>query len=388
MTTTIDRASDLLSQVEEIRPIVLAHRDEADRIRRQPQPIVDAMVERGFNRLLLPEDLAGGGVDLPSFMRAVEIVSAMDGSAGWNFAIGAAAGMFVGHLEEPLAREIAADPACCVVATLAPTGRLFPADGGYRISGQWRWGSCGWNSTWGLFGCFVFDGDRPRMTPEGMPAMCQAVLPRAAFEILDGWNTGGMRGTGSVDIAVREQFVPEAHTATLFRAEPWHSAPVYRLPMTALGPVLTAVCFGIARAAIDAVVDIAAGKVPMGSRTLLRDFPRVQEDVATAEAVLGAARGYLYEHVEQMWDLAVRGEPISMDLRAIIRRGVTYGGQSAARAVDLMYAAAGGSAAFEGVIERCFRDVHVAVSHVTMSRGMMEDAGRVQLGLQPNSPMF
>jgi hypothetical protein len=51
--------------------------------------------------------------------------------------------------------------------------------------------------------------------------------------------------------------------------------------------------------------------------------------------------------------------------------------------------AAGGSAIFENQpFERRFRDVHATLAHFTVARGMMEEAGRVLLGLPPTSPMF
>jgi len=34
------------------------------------------------------------------------------------------------------------------------------------------------------------------------------------------------------------------------------------------------------------------------------------------------------------------------------------------------------------------RDVNAALGHVTLGRGLLEDAGRVRLGLRPQSPLF
>jgi hypothetical protein len=68
-------------------------------------------------------------------------------------------------------------------------------------------------------------------------------------------------------------------------------------------------------------------------------------------------------------------------------RRTTY--DSAAQAVALLYRAAGGSSLYERCpLERCFRDVNAALGHVTLQRGILEDAGRVRLGLRPNGPLF
>jgi alkylation response protein AidB-like acyl-CoA dehydrogenase len=75
--------------------------------------------------------------------------------------------------------------------------------------------------------------------------------------------------------------------------------------------------------------------------------------------------------------------------RAAIRLACTFAGEACVRAVDLVYAAAGGSAIYEsGRIDRCFRDVHVAVQHIGLTPNNYELAGRVLLGLEPGTPRF
>ena len=63
--------------------------------------------------------------------------------------------------------------------------------------------------------------------------------------------------------------------------------------------------------------------------------------------------------------------------------------ESSLEAVQLCYSAAGGSALFENEpFERALRDVNAAAAHLVLQREMMEDAGRVALGLPPLLGMF
>ena len=98
MTTAESEA--LLRAVEDLRGEVAAIREDADRLRRLPDPIAKALVERNFYRVLLPRELGGLGADPLTYLRMVEAFSAMDGSVGWNFAIGGGSSLLAGFVPE------------------------------------------------------------------------------------------------------------------------------------------------------------------------------------------------------------------------------------------------------------------------------------------------
>src|SRR5947208_3220030 len=65
-------------------------------------------------------------------------------------------------------------------------------------------------------------------------------------------------------------------------------ATLYALPVHAfIGPHHSVVATGIARAAIDALTELAGAKVPRGRTGLLRDQLHIQDAVARAEGILG-----------------------------------------------------------------------------------------------------
>src|SRR5262249_7752331 len=153
--------------------------------------------------------------------------------------------------------------------------------------GRWPFASGCEHCTWLMGGC-VLD-DRPQEEAR------LALFPASAARIVDTWTVAGLRGTGSHDIAVDDVFVPAAPTFSLLTDRPRPARPPYAFPvfgLLALG--IAAVALGIARAAIDELVDIAAAKRPTGSRRLLADRPTVQAEVAEAEATLAAARAFVF----------------------------------------------------------------------------------------------
>jgi alkylation response protein AidB-like acyl-CoA dehydrogenase len=323
----------------------------------------------------------------------IEELSRQDGSLGWCTVIPAGYGRLAGALEEDVAREIFGTGMGVLVGTLNPTGKAVAAPGGYRVSGRWSYGSFIGYGDWVLGNCITEDAGNPRHGADGGPEFRLCLFPRTEVEVFDIWHVGGLRATGSNDFQVADLFVPEQHTIPLvdFQPPPRRPGPLYAAPMTStFVSCIATVALGIARAAIDAVIEIGAEKKTAGSSTVLRDKPLAQADLARAEALLGAGRAYLFGELGTMWEDAVAGRAISLRARAGVRLAACQATQCAIQAVDLMYQTAGGAALFQsGRLERCFRDVHAAGQHIVVSmQATLEPVGRVLFGLPPGMARF
>jgi indole-3-acetate monooxygenase len=280
-------------------------------------------------------------------------------------------------LPERFAREIyAANPRVVTGGAAAPLGRARPVAGGHAVSGRWSFASGCQHSDW-LVGGTV-------MSPA--PGDARVVFfARDQVRIHDTWYTGGLRGTGSHDFEVADAFVPEGRSVRVAE-RPVCDGALYRFPffgLLALG--VCAVSLGVARRAIDELVELAAKKVPTGSARNLASRSVVQRQVAEAEAALRSARAYVYGAVDSAWQTACDGKALPLAARAELRLAAANAAWSAARAVDLVYHAAGGTAVYDASpLSRCFRDVHVATQHMMVAQPIFEVVGRVRLGLQTN----
>ena len=214
------------------------------------------------------------------------------------------------------------------------------------------------------------------------------LAPRADATLLDTWHTGGMRGTGSTEFLLEDVFVPQEHAFSMFGGEPTHPAAIYRLPTSFFGFALTAVPLGIARAATQELKALARSKPPAPPRPGMADQPFVQYAVAKAEAMTEAARLAVRDAFARMWE-EVNAQAASLESRARLRRASVHAVETSIEAVGLCYRAAGGAALFEErSFERALRDVNAAGGHIVFQRAMMEDCGRVEMGLGPLLPMF
>jgi alkylation response protein AidB-like acyl-CoA dehydrogenase len=207
-------------------------------------------------------------------------------------------------------------------------------------------------------------------------------MPREDCEILDTWYSAGLRGTGSHDFIVKDVLVPAERSFSLMTARSPYDAPLYRAGILSVFPYsVAAVALGIARGALDALEDLAAGKVPTFSFATLRDKPAVQHQVAEAEALYRSARAFLYEAADSIWDSMVAGEPLTDEQEAVTHLACTNAGAASARAVDTVYTLGGATSVYAtSRLERCLRDVHVVTQHIGVSFQWYERTGKYFLG--------
>lgn len=383
-------AAKLIEAARHLGPTIMGMRDEIERERRLPAPLFEQLRDLGFFSLLLPRSFGGLELSLTDYIKVVEAVSRLDSSVGWCVTIGGGAPAWLsGFLPEAVARRIFVEDRSLVSGALGPIGRAVPVPGGYRMTGHWPFGSGIMHSVWTASGCVVMDGDAPRRKADGAPDTRILFAPTTAVEIIDTWYVSGLRGTGSHDYRVTDVFVPESHAVALGQ-DPVVPGPLYALPPpTVFGTTIAAVPLGIARAALDTVRQMSAGKTPRIGAALLRDRPVVQAAIGRAEAQLRAARAFLFEACEEACSAASNGMPVTLEQRAAVRLALAQAGEAAKGVVQIAYDIGGGTSVYDSCpLQRCFRDVHTASQHLQVQGVGFETAGRVLLGLEPGTPVL
>jgi alkylation response protein AidB-like acyl-CoA dehydrogenase len=294
-----------------------------------------------------------------------------------------------GYLDKTYAKKVAGDPRAVFGGVFAPKGRAVVDGDDYVADGRWPFASgCG-HCTWLMGGCVVFEGDKPRMVSDGVADTRMLLFPASNATIHDTWDVAGLCGTGSHDMEITGERVPAALSVALGRDEPFEDGPLYRFPVFGLlATGIAAVALGIARRAIDEFASLATTKVATGQRKRLADRGTIQAEAASAEAELRSGRAFLYETIDRCWEDAVAGA-IRPRERAVLRLAASHATTCAARAVDRVYEAGGGTSIYRSSpLQRCFRDVHVATQHLMVAAGSRELAGRILLGVQDDEPLL
>jgi alkylation response protein AidB-like acyl-CoA dehydrogenase len=385
MSPTI-KAREKLEAAEALRELVLQCRESIDADRRLPEPILKAMAAIGIFRSMIPASAGGEEWDWPTWLRVVEELSTVDGAVGWIAGVGGSVNaIFSGWVADDVGRTLCADPIASIAGAGFPSGTARRTKGGYTLSGRWQFGSSSPHASWFVAG-YALEGEKPLegQTPHLGPMM---FFPAKEVEIIDTWSVGGMRGTGSHDFAVRDLFVPAAYAMNAFDDPPLHEGPLYRLPVTlTLASGLAPLSLGIARGALDYFVELMVSRADRFTGGSMRDRLTVQERVAKAEAIVRSARAFLYETAAALWEAVSTRGRLTEQEHALGRLALMHAVASGAQAVDIVYHAAGTASIFtKGLLERFFRDVHVATQHRFASPEEMYQVGRVLLGVQASS---
>ena len=378
----------LLEVARALRPRILAERAGIEEARRLPEDLTRELARAGFFRLFLPK--AYGGLDLAP-MEGLEILEELaraDASVAWCVWNGNTH-WIVAQLSPEAARIVHGKPDVVTANSTRPSGQAELVAGGYRVNGRWSLVSGCELASWMVLLCVVHEGGRPRLTAAGAPESRFVLVPSTACKVIDTWTVGGLRGTGSHDVAVADAFVPAGYTAG-FNDPFVLPDPRYRLPpFCRVIPGLGAMALGIARTAIASLTEIAADKQLQRSTQILRENHAAQVRVSEAEALVRSARLYLFDSVERLWRIVIATGNAPIELRAQARMAASHAVFSAAKAVDLMYAAAGATALYtSSPLERAFRDVHAITQHIGVHQRVMETTGRVLFGLEPDTPLL
>jgi len=375
-----------------LAPRIRARAGEIEASRQLPADLVMEIASARLFRVALPEAEGGLGADIITTLQVIEEIARADGSAGWCLAMGIntlrQSAQFAPHVR----REVFfSDPIGVSAGSANPRGRAIAVPGGYRVTGHWFFASGCMHSSAVHGACKVFDGDVPRRRPNGDQEVRIAYFyPKSLAKVVDTWNVSGLRGTGSHDIVVEDLFVPEERTFSALDLRARVTGPMNRMHGFDLaGCGFCCVGLGVARAAIDAFVELAQVKVPRSSSELLRDRALVQARIGEAEGVLRSGRALLFDVVRDMWQTVLAAQPITEKQRADVRLAMTHAAQSAAQATHIVCSTAGTTSIFtSSPLERYARDAEVVTRHNQLQFVNYEAVGRTVLGLESNSPLF
>src|SRR5438552_2976943 len=355
-----------------LRSVIRGYHDEIERAQRLPKTLVEQFHAAGFYRLVRPRELGGLRADPLTYLRVVELLAEAAGSVGWNLCNNNIAQLVTLGLPDEGVHEIYGQGGDTAVAGTAVQGggRAVPVDGGYRVTGGWPFGT----------GC-----------QGGSSVRWRGEFPRCGSQNVDGsWGGPGIRATGSFDWTVDDVFLPERRTmvhAGVPLDNQWSRWPgvSYALPAQAwVGPHHSAVITGIARAGIDALIELAGEKTPRGRIGRLGESPQVQDAVGRADAILNAGRVYRSATITELWNTVAAGQDTTLEQRARCRLAAVYAADSARQAMDLIYRH-GGSTSYrrESRLAECWRDLHVVGQAVTLAPEWYPMGGRVFLKMDP-----
>lgn len=385
----VDRHA-IISQVE---PAVRMYAQDSENNRTLHSVIHQALIDARLFKMFVPVEVGGLGLDVVTGFEILEEISRIDSAAGWTLQIAAAPVGMTALFEDDTVRELFSDDGAVTAGGFFPPGVVQRVDGGFTLNGRWSFVSGCHGASWMLNPAMELADGAPVTGADGAPVVHLCLYPAAQAEIVDTWNSLGMRGTGSHDVVASDVFIPARHT-TLLRPMSLSVSGVLDRQFVNLGVMPTilgnaVVALGVARAAVDESLDLVRTKTPAHFQTPPGQRSTVQAHLGRAEATLMAARCYFFQSLERAWQAAALG-PIDTSVRKDLQLAASYAAESAAHAADYIHAAVGSSGVLEDqfAFARHFRDVHTITQHALCSATRFESMGQVMLGMETDWALF
>ncbi|GAB2584795.1 acyl-CoA dehydrogenase family protein [Streptomyces capparidis] len=377
-----EQTREWLARVERIAPVIEAHREEAERERVTPRPVFEALRDAGIPRMWVSREFGGEQASIAAGSAVIQALAGLDASVAWQMGVQGAIGRLSDYLPESAARTMFKDHSGLVVGGVNPSGHAEPSGDGYTLSGEWAYASGSAHADWLVCAAFVTDAGQVRRGPDGQPEVLMLFVPCAKAELLDTWYTVGLRGTGSNHYRVNGVHVPREFTvpvADMHRPPAERPSRAYAVSYYDFGPFTSAsTALGIARDALESFRRLAVRKTPAAATSALASGHTVQDRLARAEMQVHTARVLLEDAARRVTESGPTGGDA---LTALVRLTAATVAEKTVAAVDTVYELAGASSLYAtSRLERCFRDVHSAVKHITLSHTHFEMVGQYLLG--------
>lgn len=393
-TATVAKAAaepsdeDLIARARALVPALKERAFETDRSRRVPDATIRELLDAQLFQITVPRRF--GGLERgPGLILDIGYELGRGcGSTAWLYCLLTGHHWLLSHYPLKTQEELYAgrDHAFFPQTVSGRGGIARPVDGGWRVSGQWSFATGIDVSDW--VSCTA---TADKENPHPLQDRINVILPKSEVEVLDTWNTTGMRGTGSHDFVVRDVFIP-AHRA-LTQADlqsgrtPGRAAlpeyvalgtPYFSLLLTGVMPPF----LGVTHRAIDefaAYTKARGGIAGLNHQSRASTHMKLGHAQARLDAMLRTARAIFQDIARSL----AAGEKITAEQRIRHRRDAAYVGDECGKLVDALIASAGSRSQFhDSIFQLLQRDAHTARSHIVFD---IEDAteayGRQMLGI-------
>ncbi len=396
----IDRQKEIsktpmLDRIASFKESLAKAGDEAQQLRHLPEWASNEMADIGLYRYALPPELGGENLRAREQIEIIEAVSAIDGSVGWCVQISSEINaLVIRQMKLELAHEIFDDWGALVCSGHGPANGPNPGrkakreNDGWRLNYQGSFASGCHNATWNFL-----MGDMCKDEDTGEIVDASFMIPAGEFEIIDTWDTSGMRGSGSQDVRMTDCFVPPERLLpgrSLASSELWDN-PTYRNPTHAVYNK-AAVALGVCQGAMNNFIGLAMGKVPWGMSTSLKNQPQVHYRVGEAQAKLMSARAFVLDSQERLEEhlgpLPKDGGRLypEWDYFWPAMLACAHAAQSCREVVGVINnTAATTGCRMDSPLERQLRDAQQAANHALISYRHYENVGQTLLGHEPSA---
>lgn len=393
-------AADIIAGVRALGPTLRERALDAERAGRHSDETIADLHAAGVFNIASPAEYGGDELTVRQQLDVVAEVSKWDGSAGWIVWGGAStnwipAGSGARVIEEIYGHEWVGPRVAGSSHFPSSRGRAKRVAEGWLITGgPWTFAT---DSLWAPYtnlGCVADDGEGPYLLAVS--------VPRDELRFIDDWHVAGMRGTGSVSVALQggELLVPE-HRGVDFREitggtrDSGLAGSLWRTPSLGWAfSTMAGMSIGLAEGALERFLERSDGR-PIRGTTYKNQLEAPLTHLMLAEvhtkiqaaALMARANA---EETDRLGELAAVGRPAeSSYMQGFMARVLLETATAAkwcAEAIELLQRNSGSTAIQDSEpIQRAWRDARVVTLHGALNlEALSENYGRLMAGIQPH----
>ena len=384
-------AEVLIARARALVPHLAACAAEARQARRVSESVIARIDEAGLFRILQPVRWGGYEMRPETYYDVLIALAEGDMSVGWVYGVLGVHPWLMGLLDERAVRDVwGEDNSVRLCSSLMPVGKAEKVDGGFKLSGHWRFSSGCHFTQWALLGGAVQGG------AGGAPDIRLFMVPHADYRIVDAWRVSGLCATGSDDILLADVFVPEYRTRRMIDnfqcvgpGQTLNRSPLYRIPF---GQIffrgVSSPAIGALQAMLDAFVGYAAQRSGPAGKSI--DDPVAQQTCAEVTAAIDEMKLVLRRNMAVLWDFGERGEVPPLPLRQQYKfQSATVAHRCAELATRLMRATGAAGIYDEQPFGKTLADINAARQHIANQFEMVgRNFGASILGGRPANDMM
>ncbi|SHE33904.1 Acyl-CoA dehydrogenase [Seinonella peptonophila] len=282
----------------------IVKRIQATSIEREKQgelspDILKLIYQKRLFKLFVPTTLDGV---MSPFIEAIHIfeeAAQIDGSLGWMIAIGSGGGFFVPFMEPEVSRQVYQKETALIAGSGAPSGTAYPQDGGYLVTGEWKYCSGATYATTFTANCKVMQGKKEEVLA--------VILQPEQVRVKRDWNAIGLKATGSHSILVDQVFVPAALTFQLTQPKAFLDEFIYQYPFQTFAEVsFAAVVLGIGQRFLDKVKQFLNQKQEVWNIMNQQKYSVILTKINEHVSRFDQCRAEFYSIVSGSWDQFVQ----------------------------------------------------------------------------------
>jgi 3-hydroxy-9,10-secoandrosta-1,3,5(10)-triene-9,17-dione monooxygenase len=363
----VPAAKEIVARARALIPTLAARAIEGERERRLPKATIADLHRAGLFRVLQPRRWGGYEMDILTYFEVQMALAEGDMSVAWVYGVVGIHPWLIALYDDRAQRDIwGEDNTTLVCSSLMPVGTATPANGGFRLSGRWKYASGCDHCAWAFLG-----GAPPGGAPEERRIF---LVPRSDYEIVDTWHVSGLKGTGSNDIVIKDAFVPSYRTLTFadnFRGVApglaVNASPLYRLPF---GQVffrgVSTGGIGALQGMLNAYIGYAKARITRLSGAPASEDPLIQQTCAEIACAIDEMKTILTRNFRILEGYAARGEMPPLKLRMEYKFHNAWVAERCSLLAARLFKATGSMGIFaEQPYGRILADINAGRSHIS-----------------------